>query len=63
MEGAVRALRRIGLRRKLEQVQRELASGSKEPARLEELLEEKMRIKRALMDRGLSEAERIAPAS
>jgi DNA primase len=63
LEGAVRALRRIGLRRKLEQVQRELASGSKEPARLEELLEEKMRIKRALMDRGLSEAERIAPAS
>jgi DNA primase len=63
LEGAVRALRRIGLRRKQEQVQRELASGVKDPGRLQELLEEKMRLKRALMDRGLSEAERIAPAS
>jgi DNA primase len=51
VEGAVRALRRSQLRRKLEQVQRELQSqrhpGSR---RMQVLLEEKMRLKRALMD-------------
>jgi DNA primase len=56
LEGAVRALRRIGLRRRLEQVQRELqASRSKEPEQLHALLQEKVRLKRALMDPGLSE--------
>jgi DNA primase len=56
LDGAVRALRRIGLRRKLEQVQRELqASRGKDAAKLEALLTEKVRIKRALMDPGLVE--------
>ncbi len=56
LDGAVRALRRIGLRRKLEQVQRELqASRGKDTAKLEALLTEKVRIKRALMDPGLVE--------
>jgi DNA primase len=56
LEGAVRALRRIQLRRKLEQVQRELqASRKREPGELQALLEEKVRLKRALMDPGLAE--------
>jgi DNA primase len=56
VEGGIRALRRVALRRKLEQVQRELQSSrSKEPARLQELLAEKVRLKKALMDPGLGE--------
>jgi DNA primase len=56
LDGAVRALRRIGLRRKLEQVQRELqATRGKDAAKLQALLTEKIRIKRALMDPGLVE--------
>jgi DNA primase len=56
LEGAVKALRRMALKRKLEQVQRELqATRSKEPRQLQALLQEKVRIKRALMDAGLVE--------
>jgi DNA primase len=63
LEGAVRALRRIQYRRKLEQVQRELqAARSQEPGRLEALLQEKVRLKRALMDPGLVE-DGPAPAA
>jgi DNA primase len=55
LEGAVRALRRIQYRRKLEQVQRELQSTrGKDPSQVQALLEEKMRLKRALMDPGLA---------
>jgi DNA primase len=55
LEGAVRALRRIQIRRKLEQVQQELqAPRNQEPGRLQELLQEKLRLKRALMDPGLT---------
>jgi len=61
LEGAIRALRRMGLRRRLEQVQRELQAGrSKEPEQLQALLQEKVRLKRALMDPGLS---RESPAA
>ncbi len=57
LEGAVRALRKIHLRRRLEQVQRELQSAAgKEPGQLQELLEEKMRLKRALMDPGIADS-------
>ncbi len=57
LEGAVRALRKIHLRRRLEQVQRELQSaGGKEPGQLQELLQEKMRLKRALMDPGVADS-------
>lgn len=56
LEGAVRALRRIHLRRKLEEVQRELqAKPNQETGRLQALLQEKVRLKRALMDPGLAE--------
>jgi DNA primase len=61
LEGAVKALRRIALRRRLEQVQRELQGGRDlDPRRIDELLQEKIRIKRALMDAGLNEQSRAA---
>jgi len=63
LEGAVRALRRMQLRRKLEQVQRELqTSRSKDPGRMQALLQEKVRIKRALMDPSLLEGGATAGA-
>ena len=56
LEGAVRALRRIQLRRKLERVQRELqVARGQETGQLQALLEEKMRLKRALMDPSLAD--------
>ncbi len=56
LEGAVRALRRIQFRRQMEAVQRELQAAKKhEPDRLRFLLREKDRLKRALMDPGLSD--------
>jgi DNA primase len=54
LEGAVRALRRIQLRRKLEQIQRDLQQ-TRDPARIQTLLQEKIRVKKALMDPGLAE--------
>jgi DNA primase len=57
LEGAVRALRRIHLRRRLEQVQRELTKpgvGDDKPLR-NELLLEKDRLSRALRDPNLAE--------
>jgi DNA primase len=54
VEGAIRGLRRIQLKRKLELVQRELQAQRKpEPERLRNLLEEKERLKRALMNPAL----------
>jgi DNA primase len=56
LEGAVRALRRIQYRRQMDVVQRELQAAKKhEPDRLLFLLREKDRLKRALMDPGLSD--------
>jgi DNA primase len=64
LDGAVRALRRIHLRRKLEQVQRQLqATRNQEPGQLQALLEEKLRLKRALMDPGLAETSAPPPAA
>jgi DNA primase len=54
VEGAVRALKRIQIKRRLEEIQRELQR-KLEPGRLQALLQEKMRLKRALMDPGLME--------
>jgi DNA primase len=58
VEGAVRALKRIHLRRRLEHIQRELQSarGASDPAELQGLLQERVRLKRALMDPGLADA-------
>ncbi len=64
LEGAAKALRRMHLRRKLERVQQELAAKrSQEPGRLQALLEEKIRLKRALMDAGLMEEGAAPPAA
>ncbi len=61
LEGAVRALRRIQLRRKLERVQRELqATRGQETSQIQALLEEKMRLKRALMDPSLADDGPVA---
>src|SRR5262249_5731674 len=53
LEGAVRALRRIQLRRKLEQVQRDLQGRGLDSIRVQALLQEKLRLKRMLMDPAL----------
>jgi DNA primase len=58
LEGAVKALRRIHLRRRLEQVQAELQSRqAQQMGRVNELLQEKIRLKRALMDPGLADGQ------
>ena len=66
LEGAVRALRRMQLRRKLEQIQVDLlALRSQDPVRMQALLQEKVRLKRALMDPGVADpgtGENDAPA-
>jgi DNA primase len=58
VEGAVRALRRIQLRRRLDQVQRELESpGRKDAAEMQALLQEKVRLKHALRDPSLADED------
>jgi len=56
VEGAVRALRRIYLRRRLEEVQLALQRSTLPHEERQALLHEKVRFKRALMDPGLAEA-------
>jgi len=56
VEGAVRALRRIYLRRRLEEVQCALQRPGLPLEERQALLQEKVRLKRALMDPGLAEA-------
>ncbi len=58
VEGAVRALRRIYLRRRLEQVQVAFQRPGLPLEERQALLHEKVRLKRALMDPGLAEAWR-----
>jgi len=54
LEGAVRALRRIHLRRRLDDVQRELeTAGRKDPVEMKALLQEKVRLKHSLRDPGV----------
>ncbi len=56
IEGAVRALRRIQLRRQLEQIQNELQGlRSEQPERMQTLLQEKVRLKLALRSPGMSD--------
>jgi DNA primase len=63
LEGAVRALWKIQLRRKMQQVQHELQHKKHEPDRLRLLLREKDRLKRALMDPALREAGGMADSA
>jgi DNA primase len=56
VEGGIRALRRIHLRRRLDAVQRKLeAPGRKDPEEMQALLQEKVRLKHALRDPSLAE--------
>jgi hypothetical protein len=57
VEGAVRALRRIYLRRRLEEVQMALQRPGLPLPERQALLHEKVRFKRALMDPGLVETD------
>jgi len=58
VEGAVRALRRITLKRRLEDVQRRLLATGLSLGEKQALLQERVRLKRALMDPGLEQAGR-----
>jgi DNA primase len=61
IEGAARALRRVQIRRRLEQIQRQLeASRSLDSGLLKQLMDEKLRLKRALANPG---GEEITAAS
>jgi DNA primase len=58
LEGAVRALRRIHLRRRLDDVQRELETAArKDPVEMQALLQEKVRLKHALRAPGVAEEQ------
>ena len=59
LEGAVRALKRMQIKRRLEEIQGELQRRL-DSDRQQALLEEKMRLKRALMDPGLAEGPAVA---
>ncbi len=63
LEGGVRALRRIQLRRRLEQVQNELQkSRNQDLGRMQELLQEKIRLKLALRDPGIRDSDALEGA-
>jgi len=63
IEGATRALVRVQIRRRLEQIQRQLESlRAADSFQLRSLMDEKLRLKRALMNPGLSSGE-ISSAS
>ena len=63
IEGGVRALRRMQIRRRLEQIQRQLESmRAADPSQLKSLMDEKLRLKRALMNPSLT-GEEITAAS
>jgi DNA primase len=58
IEGAVRALLRVQIRRRLEKIQTELASiRNADTTQLKALMDEKLRLKRVLMDPSLGSAE------
>lgn len=63
IEGAARALRRVQIRRRLEQIQRQLESSRIDAAQLKSLMDEKLRLKRALMNPGSAGSEEITAAS
>jgi hypothetical protein len=63
IEGAVRALRRVQIRRRLEQIQHQLESArAQDPTQTRALMDEKLRLKRALMSPSLTSDE-ISAAS
>jgi DNA primase len=65
IEGAVRALRRVQIRRRLEQIQHQLESArAQDPIQTRALMDEKLRLKRALMSPSVtSNNDEISAAS
>jgi DNA primase len=63
LEGAVRALKKIQLKRKMEQVQYELQHKKHDPDRLRLLLKEKDRLKRELMGPSMADNAAIADSA
>ena len=60
IEGATRALRRVQIRRRLEQIQKQLESfRSSDGRQLTELMDEKLRLKKILMDPNLGGGENL----
>jgi DNA primase len=59
LEGAVRALRKMQLRKKFERVQQELQA-CKDPERMKTLLQERVRLKQASMDPGLADVPTLS---
>ncbi|HUK49225.1 MAG TPA: DNA primase [Terriglobales bacterium] len=63
IDGAARALRRVQIRRRLEQIQSQLESFRQaDAAQLKALMDEKLRLKRVLMNPNLSAESSSAPA-
>jgi DNA primase len=63
IEGATRALLRVQIRRRLEDIQRQLETlRAQDPAQLKALMDEKLRLKRALMNPTVT-GEQLASAS
>ncbi len=61
VEGATRALRRVQIRRRLEQIQKQLESfRSSDGRQLKDLMDEKLRLKKILMDPNLGAGENLA---
>jgi DNA primase len=61
LEGATRALRRVQIRRRLEQIQKQLeAFRSSDGGSLKALMDEKLRLKRVLMDPNLGAGDNLA---
>jgi DNA primase len=62
IDGAARALRRLQIRRRLEQIQRQLEKMRlPDPAEMKTLMDEKLRLKRALMNQSVT-GDRLASA-
>ena len=60
VEGATRALRRVQIRRRLEQIQRQLETfRGADGGNLKQLMDEKLRLKKILMDPNLGAAENL----
>jgi hypothetical protein len=61
VEGATRALRRVQIRRRLEQIQKQLeAFRSSDGHQLKDLMDEKLRLKKILMDPNLGAGGNLA---
>ena len=64
VDGAARALRRLQIKRRLEQIQRQLESmNTLDAAKIKALMDEKVRLKRTLMTGAVSEDDTTAASA